>query len=295
MVRSGEAEIVDRRRDGVNDQRALPAARRTRRLPGRRPHRRGLDDARRADVRLRALRHGPGHRATQRGTHLAGAPGRVRGTIALPGRGGDRRRGTSSTRSPPCPSPNARARTVASTSTRASAARRPPTPSRALRGAFEADGTITAGNASQISDGAAAVLVMSADARGGARARTTGRSRRLRSGRRTRHVAAAAALQRHLPGARPRADVRVSRPRHRRDQRGVRGGGPGVDGRAGYRRGPPQRQRRRDRARVTPSACRAPALALTALMELRRRGGGTAAVALCGGGGQGDGAILRSL
>jgi len=36
-------------------------------------------------------------------------------------------------------------------------------------------------------------------------------------------------------------------------------------------------------------------LALTALLELRRRGGGVAAVALCGGGGQGDAAILRSL
>jgi acetyl-CoA C-acetyltransferase len=36
-------------------------------------------------------------------------------------------------------------------------------------------------------------------------------------------------------------------------------------------------------------------LALTALHELRRRGGGTAAVALCGGGGQGDALILRSV
>ena len=36
-------------------------------------------------------------------------------------------------------------------------------------------------------------------------------------------------------------------------------------------------------------------VALTALLELRRRGQSTAAVALCGGGGQGDGAILRSL
>ena len=33
-------------------------------------------------------------------------------------------------------------------------------------------------------------------------------------------------------------------------------------------------------------------LALTALLELRRRGAATAAVALCGGGGQGDAAIL---
>jgi acetyl-CoA C-acetyltransferase len=35
-------------------------------------------------------------------------------------------------------------------------------------------------------------------------------------------------------------------------------------------------------------------LALTALLELRRRGGGVAAVGLCGGGGQGDAAIFRS-
>jgi acetyl-CoA C-acetyltransferase len=36
-------------------------------------------------------------------------------------------------------------------------------------------------------------------------------------------------------------------------------------------------------------------VALTALLELKRRGGGTAAVALCGGGGQGDAAILRTI
>jgi acetyl-CoA C-acetyltransferase len=36
-------------------------------------------------------------------------------------------------------------------------------------------------------------------------------------------------------------------------------------------------------------------LALTSLLELRRRGGGTAAFSLCGGGGQGDAAILRTL
>jgi len=36
-------------------------------------------------------------------------------------------------------------------------------------------------------------------------------------------------------------------------------------------------------------------LALTLLHELKRRGGGTGAVALCGGGGQGDAAILRTV
>ena len=36
-------------------------------------------------------------------------------------------------------------------------------------------------------------------------------------------------------------------------------------------------------------------VALTSLFELKRRGGGTAAVSLCGGGGQGDAAVLRTL
>jgi acetyl-CoA C-acetyltransferase len=36
-------------------------------------------------------------------------------------------------------------------------------------------------------------------------------------------------------------------------------------------------------------------VALSALLELRRRGGGLAAVSLCGGGGQGDAALLRSI
>ncbi len=36
-------------------------------------------------------------------------------------------------------------------------------------------------------------------------------------------------------------------------------------------------------------------LVLTSLLELGRRGGGTAAVGLCGGGGQGDAAVLRSI
>ena len=36
-------------------------------------------------------------------------------------------------------------------------------------------------------------------------------------------------------------------------------------------------------------------LALTSLFELKRRGGGVAAISLCGGGGQGDAAILRAL
>jgi acetyl-CoA C-acetyltransferase len=36
-------------------------------------------------------------------------------------------------------------------------------------------------------------------------------------------------------------------------------------------------------------------LALTLLLELRRRGGGLGVAALCGGGGQGDALLVRSL
>ena len=90
-----------------------------------------------------------------------------------------------------------------------------------LRPAFAKDGTITAGSSSQISDGAAAVVVMSK-----AKAEELGldlarRDRRARRRRRPGRVAAGAARQRDPQGARPRgADGR--RPRPGRDQRGVR-------------------------------------------------------------------------
>ena len=60
-----------------------------------------------------------------------------------------------------------------------------------LRPAFAKDGTITAGNASQISDGAAAVIVISSREGGRARAHAARRARRLRPGGRPRPVAAA--------------------------------------------------------------------------------------------------------
>ena len=73
-----------------------------------------------------------------------------------------------------------------------------------LQPAFKPDGVITAGNSSQISDGAAALLLMSADKAAQLRMpapRQAGRSRcrRLRSG-----VDAFRADSRHAPGARPR-------------------------------------------------------------------------------------------
>jgi len=162
-----------------------------------------------------------------------------------------------------------------------------------LRGAFEKDGTITAGNASQISDGGAAVLVMSAE-----RCEQLG-------------LTPLGELVSYGQVAGPDASL-LTQPSHailqaaKKADLDVKGldlfeineafaavGLASVDD-LGI-----------DETRVNvnggaialghPVGMSGTRLALSALMELRRRGGGVAAVALCGGGGQGDAAILRSL
>ena len=163
----------------------------------------------------------------------------------------------------------------------------------ALRPAFDPDGTITAGNASQISDGGAAVIVMSEQ-----RASATG-------------VAPLGELVAYGQVAGPDASL-LSQPAHANstalakaalglgdldlveineafaavglhsaDELGVDESRLNVNGGA--------------IALGHPIGMSGTRLALTALHELRRRGGGTAAVALCGGGGQGDAAILRTI
>ena len=67
----------------------------------------------------------------------------------------------------------------------------------ALRPAFDKAGNITAGNASQISDGGAAVIVTSKARGRGARRRAARRDRRLRPGGRARPVAAHPAVAGH--------------------------------------------------------------------------------------------------
>ena len=100
-----------------------------------------------------------------------------------------------------------------------------------LRPAFGKDGTITAGNASQISDGAAAVVVMSrAKAEQLGVAAAPGRDRRLRHGRRPRQHACSCSRPTRSAQRSPRATSR-SRTSTVRDQRGVRRRRPGVDGR----------------------------------------------------------------
>jgi acetyl-CoA C-acetyltransferase len=162
-----------------------------------------------------------------------------------------------------------------------------------LRGAFEKDGTITAGNASQISDGGAAMLVMSEE-----RCEQLG-------------LTPLGELVSYGQVAGPDASL-LTQPSHailqaaKKADLDVKGldlfeineafaavGLASVDD-LGV-----------DEAKVNvnggaialghPVGMSGTRLALSALMELRRRGGGVAAVALCGGGGQGDAAILRSL
>jgi acetyl-CoA C-acetyltransferase len=163
----------------------------------------------------------------------------------------------------------------------------------ALRGAFEKDGTITAGNASQISDGGAAVLVMSAE-----RCEQLG-------------LTPLGELVSYGQVAGPDTSL-LTQPSHailqaaKKADLDVKGldlfeineafaavGLASVDD-LGI-----------DEAKVNvnggaialghPIGMSGTRLALSALSELRRRGGGVAAVALCGGGGQGDAAILRGL
>ena len=162
-----------------------------------------------------------------------------------------------------------------------------------LRPAFDKEGTITAGNASQISDGGAAVVVMSK-----ARAEQLG-------------VDPLGELVGYGQVAGPSPSL-LSQPSHATqvalkraglsigdidlfeineafaavgltssDDLGIGADVVNVNGGA--------------IALGHPVGMSGTRLALTSLLELRRRGGGTAAVSLCGGGGQGDAAILRSL
>ena len=162
-----------------------------------------------------------------------------------------------------------------------------------LRGAFEKDGTITAGNASQISDGGAAVLVMSAE-----RCEQLGLTplgELVSYGQVAGPDASLLTQPSHaILQAAKKADLDVKGldlfeineafaavGLASVDDLGIGEAKVNVNGGA--------------IAMGHPVGMSGTRLALTALSELRRRGGGVAAVALCGGGGQGDAAILRSL
>ena len=160
-----------------------------------------------------------------------------------------------------------------------------------LRPAFTKDGTITAGNASPISDGAAAVVVMSQGEGRGAGPDLAGRDRCARHRRRPGQLAAVAAVQRDQRGAgQGGADGR--RPRPDRDQRGVRCGRP--SSRCVTSASTEEKVNVNGGAIALghPIGMSGARLVLHLALELQRRGGGVGAAALCGGGGQGDALIV---
>ena len=162
-----------------------------------------------------------------------------------------------------------------------------------LRPAFDKDGTITAGNASQISDGGAAVLVMSEQ-----RAKDLGltpigelvsygqvagpdASLLNQPSHAIQKAAAKAGLDVKAIDLFEINEAFAAVGLSSVDELGIDENKVNVNGGA--------------IALGHPVGMSGTRVALTALYELHRRGGGTAAVALCGGGGQGDAAILRTL
>ncbi len=162
-----------------------------------------------------------------------------------------------------------------------------------LRPAFDSSGTITAGNASQISDGGAAVIVTSK-----ATAETLGveplgelvsygqvagptpsllhqPSNAIRAALERGHLSLGDIDLFEINEAFAAVGVASS------DDLGISADVVNVNGGA--------------IALGHPVGMSGTRVALTALLELKRRGGGTAAVSLCGGGGQGDAAVLRTL
>jgi acetyl-CoA C-acetyltransferase len=160
-----------------------------------------------------------------------------------------------------------------------------------LRPAFAPDGTITAGSASQISDGACAVVVMSREAA-------------------ERHGATVLAeIGHHGVVAGPDASLQSQPANAIKKAAGRAGVDPAsfdlVEINEAFASVAIQstRELRVDVDRVNvnggaialghPIGASGARLALTLALELRRRGGGTGVAALCGGGGQGDALLLR--
>ncbi|MCZ4520520.1 acetyl-CoA C-acetyltransferase [Rhodococcus ruber] len=160
-----------------------------------------------------------------------------------------------------------------------------------LRGAFRTDGTVTAGNASPINDGACAVVVMSkekAEAEGltwiaeiGAHGMVAGPDTSLQL-QPARAIAAACAAEGIGPTALDLVEVNeafaavgiASTRELGLDPETVNVNGGAI-------------------ALGHPIGMSGARITLHLALELGRRGGGVGAVALCGGGGQGDALVLR--
>ena len=117
--------------------------------------------------------------------------------------------------------------------------------------------------------------------------------RELRHGRRPRPVAAHTSRRARSSARSSPVDVKVTRPRPLRDQRGVRRGRPRVDAATSASPTTIVNVNGGAIALGHPIGMSGTRVVLTLINELRRRGGGLGAAALCGGGGQGEAAIVR--
>jgi len=163
----------------------------------------------------------------------------------------------------------------------------------ALKPAFTRDGTITAGNASQISDGAAAVVVASrsfAESLGGSPLGEIVSYGQVAGPDASLRYQPASAIEQAAAKAKVAVrDIDLFELNEAfavvglasSDRLGITNDVVNVNGGA--------------IALGHPVGMSGTRLALTILHELRRRGGGLGAVALCGGGGQGDAMLVRSL
>ncbi len=160
-----------------------------------------------------------------------------------------------------------------------------------LRPAFAKDGTITAGSASQISDGAAAVVVMSK-----AKAQELGLTWLAEIGAHGVVAGPDASLQEQpanaIIKACEREGISVSDVDLFELNEAFAAVGIVSTRLLGVERRHRQRERRGHRPRPPGRHVRRPHRAVPAL-ELQRRGGGIGAAALCGGGGQGDALLIR--
>jgi len=162
-----------------------------------------------------------------------------------------------------------------------------------LRPAFDADGTITAGNASQISDGGAALIVMSraeAERRGVTPLGEVVSYGQVAGPDASLLTQPSRAINQALDKARKQVtDVDLFEINEAfaavglasMDDLGISADIVNVNGGA--------------IALGHPIGMSGARLALTLLHELKRRGGGMGAAALCGGGGQGDALLVKSL
>lgn len=160
-----------------------------------------------------------------------------------------------------------------------------------LRPAFASDGTITAGNASQISDGGCAVVVMSR-----AKAEELGLTWLAEIGAHGQVAGPDASLQEQPANAIIQACGKEGITPADLDLVEINEAFAAVGVVSAKKLGLPA-----DRVNVNggaialghPLGMSGARVVLTLAMELRRRGGGIGAAALCGGGGQGDALIVR--